>query len=142
MTMSEFVVTQWNCKTKTHGLLSASVFFTYFCFVSQNKIMTLTLNKKKNKKKQRQRRKQKQHKMKMIIYSLAQGDTNEERRPKSQSLSCLLTDLYIFIFFFSLSLPLSLQSIFTTCIALFLLDIQRYVQKNQERNSGKQNLTL
>lgn len=107
MTMSEFVVTRWNCKTKTHGLLSASVFFTYFCFVSQNKLMTLTLNKR-----QRRRRKQKQHKMKMIIYSLAQGDTNEERRPKSQSLSCLLTDLYIFIFFFFLPSP----SLFTKYI--------------------------
>lgn len=142
MTMSEFVVTRWNCKTKTHGLLSASVFFTYFCFVSQNKIMTLTLNKR-----QRRRRKQKQHKMKMIIYSLAQGDTNEERRPKSQSLSCLLTDLYIFIFFFSSPLSLSLYKVYLP-LALhcscwtFRGMFKKNNKKKQERNSGKQNLTL
>lgn len=65
--------------------------------------------------------------MKMIIYSLAQGDTNQERRPKGVSIMSPDRFVHIFIFFF-----LSLQSIFTTCIALFLLDIQRYVQKTKK----------
>lgn len=49
---------------------------------------------------------------------------------KSKSLSRLLTDLYIFS-------SLSLQSIFTTCIALFLLDIQRYVKKQTRKKQWK-----
>lgn len=76
--------------------------------------------------------------MKMIIYSLAQGDTNQERRPK-KPVSIMSPDRFLHIFIVCF---FSLQSIFTTCIALFLFDIQRYVKKKQERNSGKQNLTL
>lgn len=71
--------------------------------------------------------------MKMIIYSLAQGDTNEERRPKKQ-VSIMSPDRFVHIFF-CLSLSLSLQSIFTTCIALFLLDIQRYVKKQNKKET-------
>lgn len=60
--------------------------------------------------------------MKMIIYILAHGDTNQESRPKKLD-SIMSPDSFFF---------LSLQSIFTTCIALFLLDIQRYVQKTKK----------
>ncbi len=67
--------------------------------------------------------------MKMIIYSLAQGDNNQEKETKkSRSLSCLLTDfLHIFIVCFFL-----FTKYITTCIALFLLDIQRYVKKTKK----------
>lgn len=104
MTMSEFVVTQWNCKTKTHGLLSASVFFTYFCFVSQNKIMTLTLNKKtKTKKKTKATQNENDY---LQLGSRRHQWRKETKKPVSIMSPDRFVHIYLLFFFFSLSLSL------------------------------------
>jgi len=74
----------------------------------------------------------------MTIYSLAQGNSNKERRPK-KPVSIMSPDRFVHIFIFFSSLSLSLQSIFTTCIALFLLDIQRYVKKTKRKKETVEN---
>lgn len=111
MTMSEFVVTQWNCKTKTHGLLSASVFFTYFCFVSQNKIMTLTLNKKKTKKNKDKEENKSNTKWKWLFTAWLK-ETPMKKGDQKASLYHVSWQICTYLSFFSLSPSLSLYKVY------------------------------
>lgn len=74
--------------------------------------------------------------MKMIIYSLAQGDTNQERRPKKpvsiMSPDRFLQIVIVFLSLYKVYLPLALHCSCRTFRGMF----------KKPRNCGKQNLTL
>lgn len=134
--MSEFVVTQWNCKTRTHGLLSASVFFTYFCFVSQNKIVTQTLNKKKTKTKKTKATQNENDYLQL-------GSRRHQWRKETKKASLYHVSWQICTYFLlSLSLSLFTKYIYHLHCTVLIGHSEVCKKTKQERNSGKQNLTL